>query len=115
MQDISIAVGTGTDLITSSAGRGTRRTASTHSCEQITKLQQARSRSLGVREISVGAGSGADSMAGRACVAGPATDLLHQPDSASGSWHIPLKTKDIPKHSKILKDIPETNYFLGIS
>ena len=31
--------------------------------------------------------------------------------TASASWHIPLKTKDIPKHSKILKDIPRTNCF----
>jgi len=83
VQDISIAVGTGTDLITSSAGRGTRRTASTHSCGQITKLQQARSRSLGVREISVGAGTGADVMAGGAGAAGPATDLRHQPPGIS--------------------------------
>ena len=85
MQDISIAVGTGTDLITSSAGRGTRRTASTHSCGQITKLQQARFRSLGVRDISVDAGSGADSMAVGAGVAGPATDLWHQPPGISHS------------------------------
>jgi len=84
VQDISIAVGTGTDC-TSGAGRGTRRTASTHSCGQITKLQQARSRSLGVREISVGAGTGADVMAGGAGAAGPATDLRHQPPGISHS------------------------------
>jgi len=32
-----------------------------------------------VREISVGAGTGADVMAGGAGAAGPATDLRHQP------------------------------------
>ena len=57
----------------------------THSCGQITKLQQARSRSLGVREISVGAGTGADVMAGGAGAAGPATDLRHQPPGISHS------------------------------
>jgi len=36
-----------------------------------------------VREISVGAGSGADSMAGGAGAAGLATDLLHQPPGIS--------------------------------
>ena len=57
----------------------TRRAASIH----IGMSHTCRKLGLGVREISVGAGTGADVMAGGAGAAGPATDLRHQPPGIS--------------------------------
>ena len=53
----------------------TRRAASTH----VGMSRMCRKLGLGVREISVGAGTGGDVMAGGAGAAGPATDLQPQP------------------------------------
>ena len=58
-----------------------RRAASIH----VGKSHTCRKLGLGVREISVGAGTGADVMAGGAGAAGPATDLRHQPPGISNS------------------------------
>ncbi len=59
----------------------TRRAASTH----VGMSRTCRKLGLGVREIRVGAGTGADVMAGGAGAAGPATDLRHQSPGISHS------------------------------
>ena len=66
----------------------TRRAASIH----VGKSHTCRKLGLGVREISVGAGTGADVMAGGAGAAGPATDLRHQlPGISHAKKRISLK------------------------
>ena len=54
---------------------GSRRAAAIH----LGKSRQCRALGLGVREISIAAGTGADVMAGGASAAGPAPDVRHQP------------------------------------
>ena len=84
--EISIAAGTGADLMAGSTRRApsstglswlysTRRAAAIH----VGKSPQCRALGLGVLEISVDAGTGADVMAGGAGAAGPAPDVRHQP------------------------------------
>ena len=74
----------------------TRRAASIH----VGMSHTCRKLGLGVREISVGAETGADVMAGGAGAAGPATDLRHQPPGISHS-----KKKDIPETKYCFRDI----------
>ena len=91
--EISIAAGSGANLMAGSAGAAeaapdvlhqplcsTRRAAATH----LGMSPQCRALGLGVREISIAAGTGADVMAGGAGAAGPAPSLL--------GWDIPKKT-----------------------
>ena len=54
---------------------GSRQAATTH----VGKSPHCRALGLGVREISVAAGTGADVMAGGAGAAGAAPDVRHQP------------------------------------
>ena len=90
--DISIAAGTGADLMAGSAGAAgaapdvlswlysTQRAAAIH----LGMSPQCRTLGLGVREISIAAGTGADVMAGGPGAAGPAPSLV--------GWDIPRKT-----------------------
>jgi len=59
---------------------GSRRAAFTH----VGKSPQCRALGLGVREISIAAGTGADVMAGGSGAAGPAPDVRHQPPGNLG-------------------------------
>ena len=54
---------------------GSRLAATIH----VGKSPHSRALGLGVKEISVAAGTGADVMAGGACAAGAAPDVRHQP------------------------------------
>jgi len=83
----------------------TRRAAST----RVGKSSICRKLGLGVREISVVAGTAADVMAGGAGAAGPAPDVRHQPPGIYLQ-----KKKDIPKHIRNYKDItPQKKQFFG--
>jgi len=108
--EISIAAGTGADLMAGSTRRApsstglswlysTRRAAAIH----VGKSPQCRALGLGVREISVAAGTGADVMAGGAGAAGPAPDVRHQPP---GNRTYPHKNLHILVYPYQNRDIP---------
>ena len=66
---------------------GSRRAATTPSHHDVGMLPDCRALGLGVREISVAAGTGADVMAGGAGAAGPPPDVRH--------WHQPPGYPDL--------------------
>ena len=63
---------------------------------------QCRALGLGVREISIAAGTGADVMAGGAGAAGPAPDVHHQ---QPGNLGHPAKTLHILVYPVMARDI----------
>jgi len=80
---------------------GSRQAATTH----VGKSPHCRALGLGVWEISVAAGTGADVMAGGAGAAGAAPDVRHQPPGnrtyPHKNLHIlvyPYQNRDIPFH-----------------
>ena len=75
---------------------GTRRAAATH----VGKSPDCRKLGLGVLEISIAAGTGADVMAGGAGAAGPAPDVLHQPPG------YPELSRDMSVKTYMIWDIP---------
>jgi len=78
---------------------GSRRAAAIH----VGKSPQCRALGLGVREISVAAGTGADVMAGGAGAAGPAPNVRHQPP---GNRTYPHKNLHILVYPDQNRDIP---------
>ena len=85
----------------------TRRAATTH----LGMSPQCRALGLGVREISIAAGTGADVMAGGSGAAGPAPDVRHQPPGnlryLQKNLYLqgyPKKSWDIPRYSGINKN-----------
>ena len=89
--EISIAAGTGADLMADSAGAAGAAPDVLHQpqgypgfiargAQQLTwASRQSRALGLGVREISIAAGTGANVMAGGSGAAGPAPYVRHQP------------------------------------
>ena len=88
---------------------GSRQAATTH----VGKSPHCRALGLGVREISVAAGTGADVMAGGAGAAGPTPDVRHQPlgypDLLPYNTGYPGLSRDIQTYpqNKVIPGYPE--------
>ena len=79
---------------------GSRQAAKIH----IGMTPDCRAPGLGVREISVAAGTGADVMAGGAGAAGPTPDVCHQPQGYPDL--LPYNNTQTYPTSRLSRDIP---------
>ena len=122
--EISIAAGMEADLMAGSAGAAGAVPDVLHQPQgyqhaarrgRVTTWasRQSRALGLGVREISIAVGTGADVMAGGSGAAGPAPDVRHQPPGNLGYLKknkymqgYPCFVWDIPRKNRISQHIP---------